>query len=81
MKGTDLKRGQMWSMDFAVSIIIFAFVAAMVMFAWNYSTQNSMDQVNFNILQNDVIVISDSLIRVTGPIRILCFMRIIPTRM
>lgn len=56
----------MWSLDFAVSVVIFAFVVSIVVFAWNYSTQNSMDQVNFNILQNDVMMISDSLIRVSG---------------
>lgn len=59
-------RAQMWSLDFAVSVVIFAFVVSIVVFAWNYSTQNSMDQVNFNILQNDVMMISDSLIRVSG---------------
>lgn len=59
-------KGQMWTMDFAVSIVIFALMVGIVIFAWNYSIQNSSDQVNLNILENDVIMISDTLIRVPG---------------
>ncbi len=59
-------RGQLWSMDFAVSLIIFVLMAGMVVFAWNYTIQNSTDQVNFNVLENDVLMMSDTLIRVPG---------------
>jgi len=59
-------KAQIWSLDFAVSIVIFAFVVGIVIFAWNYATRSSMDQVNLNILENDVLMISDSLIRVPG---------------
>lgn len=59
-------KGQMWSMDFAVSIVIFALMIGIVIFAWNYAIRNSADQVNLNILENDVIMISDTLVRVPG---------------
>ena len=59
-------KGQMWSMDFAVSIVIFVLMVGIVIFAWNYAIQNSADQVNLNILENDVIMISDTLVRVPG---------------
>lgn len=59
-------KGQVWALDFAVSVIIFAFVSGMLIFAWNYATINSMDQVNLNIIENDVIMISDSLVRAKG---------------
>jgi hypothetical protein len=59
-------RGQIWSMDFAVSIVIFVLVVSVVLFAWNHVTQNSMYQVSLNVLENDALAMSDTLIRVPG---------------
>jgi hypothetical protein len=59
-------KAQVWSLDFAASVIIFTFVVGIVIFAWNYAIRNSADQVNLNILENDVLMISDTLIRVPG---------------
>lgn len=59
-------KGQIWTMDFATSIIIFMLMVGIVVFAWNYSIQNSSEQVNLNVLENDVLMISDTLIRVPG---------------
>jgi hypothetical protein len=59
-------RAQIWSLDFAASMVIFALTVGIVMFSWNYTIQNSADQVNLNILENDVMMISDTLIRMPG---------------
>jgi hypothetical protein len=53
-------------MDFATSIIIFMLMVGIVVFAWNYSIQNSSEQVNLNVLENEVLMISDTLIRIPG---------------
>lgn len=59
-------RAQIWSLDFAASMVIFALMMGIVIFSWNYAIQNSTDQVNLNVLENDVMMISDTLIRVPG---------------
>lgn len=59
-------RGQIWSLDFASSIVIFVIMVAIVFFAWGYAVQNSTDQVDINVIENEVLTISDSLIRVAG---------------
>lgn len=67
MKGVKGRmKGQLWSLDFASSIIIFTLMVAIVLFAWSYAVQNSNDQVDVNIIENEVLMISDSLIRVSG---------------
>ena len=59
-------RAQAWSMDFAASMVIFSTALLLMLFAWNYSVQQSHDQTSFNVMENAVIAASDSLIRHGG---------------
>ncbi len=59
-------RAQIWSIDFAVSILIFMSVIILVFFTWSYTSTQSSEQVEINNMQTSALLISDSLIRVEG---------------
>ena len=53
-------------MDFITSVVVFAVVFAVIMFAWNYTVQKNAEKNTFKELQNKGLVVSDVLIRVPG---------------
>jgi len=61
-----MNKGQVWSFDFAVSVVIFFTVVSMVLFSWNYIGAKHVEQMIFNEMESVTVGISDSLIRTTG---------------
>ncbi|MBU0898615.1 MAG: hypothetical protein KKB03_04465 [Nanoarchaeota archaeon] len=59
-------RGQIWSMDFIVSAIIFFIALATIMFSWNYIIQNTDEQTVINEMESSVLDITDVLVRSPG---------------
>jgi hypothetical protein len=64
-----VKRGikaQVWSLDFALSLMIFMTALFAVIFAWNYISANTMETQKTHELQLKALSLSDSLIRTAG---------------
>ncbi len=61
-----MNKGQVWSFDFAVSVVIFFSVVVMILFSWNYTAAKHTEQVLFNEMESKAVTLSDSLIRTSG---------------
>lgn len=59
-------KAQIWSFDFAISVIFFVTVMVILIFAWNYTNIQSLRQLEFNEIETTTITVSDSLIRIPG---------------
>ncbi len=59
-------KAQVWSLDFALSLIIFMSSLFAVIFAWNYISVNAMENQEIKDLQVKALALSDSLIRAEG---------------
>lgn len=59
-------KAQVWSLDFALSLIIFMTSLFAVIFAWNYISVNAMENQEIKDLQMKALALSDSLIRTRG---------------
>jgi hypothetical protein len=59
-------KAQAWSLDFAVSVTIFFFMMAVLLFAWQYVSYQNQSQTAFNDMENLALGISDELIRTRG---------------
>lgn len=57
---------QVWSLDFAISLVIFFSALVLIIFSWNYTSIQAVEQREFNNMQTLALEISDSLIRTTG---------------
>jgi len=60
------RKGQVWSMDFAASVVIFSTALAMLLFAWLYITSQSGQQTMFIEMESAAMSASDSLVRQPG---------------
>lgn len=60
------KKAQVWSLDFALSLLIFMSALFAVVFAWNYISANTMETQEMHELQLKALTLSDSLIRTKG---------------
>ena len=59
-------KAQIWSFDFAVSVIFFITIITVLIFAWNYTNTQSIRQLQFNEIEITALTASDSLIRIPG---------------
>lgn len=59
-------KAQVWSLDFALSLIIFMTSLFAVIFAWNYISVNAMENQEIKDLQMKALALSDSLMRTRG---------------
>ncbi|MCD6496503.1 MAG: hypothetical protein J7K54_04500 [Candidatus Aenigmarchaeota archaeon] len=59
-------KGQVWSFDLAVSMIIFIGALASVVFAWNFMSTGAFESQEMKSLQLRALGISDSLLRTPG---------------
>lgn len=59
-------KAQVWSLDFALSLMIFMTSLFAVIFAWNYISVNAMENQEMKELQVMALALSDSLIRSKG---------------
>jgi uncharacterized protein (UPF0333 family) len=60
------KKGQVWSLDFVTSLVIFFLVLVPLFFVWNYVNVQNMEQRTLNDIQMLALSVSDSLIRTRG---------------
>lgn len=61
-----MKKAQIWSADFSVSIVIFFLVMMFVIFAWSYLGFQNQQRMSFNQIENTALIVSDSLVRTAG---------------
>ena len=59
-------RGQIWSLDFITSILVFIVVLIPLFFIWNYVNIQNQQQILFDEVETLALSISDSLIRTKG---------------
>lgn len=60
------KKAQVWSLDFALSLMIFMSALFATVFAWNYISANTAGTQTMHELQAKALALSDSLIRTPG---------------
>jgi len=61
-----VRKAQLWSLDFVMSLLIFMSALLAVMFAWNYIGTNAAETRQLKELQLKALTLSDSLIRTGG---------------
>ncbi|MCX6814919.1 MAG: hypothetical protein NTY20_04710 [Candidatus Aenigmarchaeota archaeon] len=61
-----MRKSQAWSMDFAASVVIFVTALILIIFALNYTIYQNQQQINFNMMENTAMTVSDSLVRQPG---------------
>lgn len=61
-----MKKAQLWSLDFAIAIVIFITALTLMLFFFNYSTSQSVEQNEFIEMQKTALTVSDSLVRTPG---------------
>jgi hypothetical protein len=59
-------KAQIWSMDFAASLIVFLFVLVVVLFVWSYANTQVAESKTNERMQYMASSISDSLVRTAG---------------
>ncbi len=59
-------RGQIWSLDFSVSIVIFLIVLIPFMLIWGYMYAENEEKRMFDDMETRAMSISDSLVRLGG---------------
>jgi len=59
-------KGQIWSLDFITSIVIFLAVLIPLFFVWSYVNMQNQSQILFNEVESLTLSVSDSLIRTKG---------------
>ncbi|NIO19414.1 MAG: hypothetical protein GTN76_01360 [Candidatus Aenigmarchaeota archaeon] len=62
----ERRKGQVWSLDFVTSLIIFFLVLVPLFFVWNYVNIQNMEQRTFDDIEVLALTTSDSLIRTKG---------------
>lgn len=60
------RKGQVWSLDFVTSLVLFFLVLIPVFFIWNYINIQNMEQKTFDEIETLALIVSDSLIRTKG---------------
>ncbi|MEM2955004.1 MAG: hypothetical protein QW625_03600 [Candidatus Nanoarchaeia archaeon] len=66
MKIFNYSKGQVWSLDFITSLIIFLFAFLVVFFIFSYLNAQSAQQAFFNDIESLSLSISDILVRTKG---------------
>jgi len=61
-----MKKAQLWTLDMALSLLIFFSAMLSMMFAWNYISADVVQNQELKELQLKVMTLSDSLIRTPG---------------
>ncbi len=61
-----MKKAQLWSLDMALSFLIFFSAMMSVMFAWNYISADTVQSQELREMQLKSMTLSDSLIRTPG---------------
>jgi hypothetical protein len=59
-------KAQAWSLDFAASVVIFLTALILAIFTLNYVMSQNSQQMEFNMMENTAMVVSDSLVRQPG---------------
>jgi hypothetical protein len=59
-------RAQVWSMDFAASVVIFSASLMLLLFAWTYTSGQNEQQVDAMMMENALMTASDALVRHPG---------------
>jgi len=59
-------RAQIWSLDFALSLLIFMSALFAMVLAWNFISASTLQNQEMKELQLKVLTLSDSLIRTSG---------------
>ncbi|MCK4335830.1 MAG: hypothetical protein KAW40_03860 [Candidatus Aenigmarchaeota archaeon] len=59
-------KGQVWSLDFITSVLVFLVVLIPLFFVWNYVNIQNQQQILFDEVETLTLSISDSLIRTKG---------------
>ena len=59
-------KAQVWSLDFAASVVIFLTAIIVAMFALNFTMAQNAQQTEFSIMENAAMAASDSLVRLPG---------------
>ena len=59
-------KAQVWTLDFAASVVIFLTALILVMFALNYTLYQSRQQAVLSVMENAAMAASDSLVRQPG---------------
>jgi len=70
LKQTEGKRGartgQVWSLDFIISIVIFLSALMPLLFLWSYVNAQQQQQILFDETENIALAVSDALLRTEG---------------
>ena len=61
-----MKKGQLWTLDMTLSLLIFFSALLSALFAWNYMSAETVENREFKELQLKAFEITDSLIRTPG---------------
>ncbi len=61
-----MKKSQIWSFDFVISVVIFIIVVITLLFTLEYTSTQANEHVNINRMERTALLISDSLIRSPG---------------
>ncbi len=59
-------RAQIWSIDFIVSVVIFAAAVAMILFVWGSASSQAAESLQITELQKKAITAADTLVRIKG---------------
>lgn len=59
-------KGQVWSLDFITSVLVFLVVLIPLFFVWNYVNIQNQQQILFDEVETLALSVSDSLIRTKG---------------
>jgi len=63
---TGGRKAQVWSLDFATSLVIFMMVLIPLFFIWSHVNTQNQEQMLFNEFESLALSVSDSLIRTKG---------------
>lgn len=59
-------RGQIWSLDLALSLFVFFTAFFLLMFSWSYISGNAAENDRMRTMQLDALTISDHMVRTGG---------------
>jgi hypothetical protein len=61
-----MKKAQIWSLDFVISVVIFMIVVIALIFSLNYTSVQTTEHISINQMGKTALFISDSIIRSKG---------------
>jgi hypothetical protein len=66
MQHHNVKKGQIWSLDFITSVIVFLIVLIPLLFVWSYINVQNEQEIRMNDIESLALSVSDALIRTKG---------------